>query len=260
MGQSFVVTGGGQGVGRSIVERLVQAGHHVAVIELNEEALAWRSAHPHHDRLLPVIGSAAEEVTTERAADLASEAGQLAGWVNNAAIFRDTFLHTSPSSEVLDLIHLNFDPVLVGCRTAVKRFLKERSGGAIVNVSSHQARRPVRGALPYSTAKAAIEGLTRALAVEYGPLGIRTNGVALGSIATERYEAYLQGKSHEQQAATSDHMAQLHPLGRVGQVREVADAVYFLLSGAASFINGAILPVDGGRSVLGHDPEAQPSP
>src|SRR5919198_406807 len=65
------------------------------------------------------------------------------------------------------------------------------AGGAIVNVSSHQARRAVRGALPYATAKAAIEGLTRALAVDYGPRGIRVNAVALGSIATERYQAFL---------------------------------------------------------------------
>jgi len=67
----------------------------------------------------------------------------------------------------------------------VRAFLAAGTGGAIVNVSSHQAQRGVRGALPYATAKAAIEGLTRALAVDYGPRGIRVNAVALGSITTE---------------------------------------------------------------------------
>ena len=71
----------------------------------------------------------------------------------------------------------------------MRRFLAADRAGAIVNVSSHQAQRAVPGALPYATAKAAVEGLTRALAVDYGPRGIRTNAVALGSIVTERYEA-----------------------------------------------------------------------
>ncbi|GAA1790878.1 SDR family oxidoreductase [Actinomadura chokoriensis] len=72
------------------------------------------------------------------------------------------------------------------------------TGGAVVNVSSHQAQRPVRGSLPYATAKAAIEGLSRALAVDYGPHGIHTNVVALGSITTERYENFLDGRDPEE--------------------------------------------------------------
>src|SRR5918911_742816 len=85
----------------------------------------------------------------------------------------------------------NPGPAVTGSATAVRRFLAAGTGGAIVNVSSHQAQRAVRGALPYATAKAAIEGLTRAAAVDHGPAGIRTNAVALGSITTERYEEFL---------------------------------------------------------------------
>jgi NAD(P)-dependent dehydrogenase (short-subunit alcohol dehydrogenase family) len=105
----------------------------------------------------------------------------------------------------------------------------------------------VRGALPYATAKAGIEGLTRALAVDYGPRGIRVNAVALGSIGTERYQAFLGSQQPAAAAQVEDQMRALHPLGRIGRPEEVAAAVSYLLSDDASFINGAILPVDGGR-------------
>jgi NAD(P)-dependent dehydrogenase (short-subunit alcohol dehydrogenase family) len=109
--------------------------------------------------------------------------------------------------------------------------------------------------LPYATAKAAVEGLTRALAVDYGPRGIRVNAVALGSIATRRYQDFLAGQQPAAAARVQDQMRALHPLGRVGEPSEVAAAVSYLLSDDATFVNGAILAIDGGRSALGLDPE-----
>jgi NAD(P)-dependent dehydrogenase (short-subunit alcohol dehydrogenase family) len=241
---SFVVTGAAQGVGRAIAERLARSGR-VVVLDVAAQ-LDWR-----HADVDFVSGDAGDPAVARHAADLAEQAGPLAGWVNNAAVFRDTALDRSTAGEVLELITANLALAVTGCHTAVNHFITSRRAGAIVNVSSHQAQRPVRGALPYATAKAAVEGLTRAVAVDHGPDGIRANAVALGSISTARFEEYRA--AHPE---VDGHMAVLHPLGRVGTPAEVADTVAFLLSEQAGFINGVILPIDGGRAANGPDPEA----
>lgn len=257
MSRSYVVTGGGRGIGRHLVERLLRESESntVVAIELDPAAFAWMNTHPAGSRAIPLAGDASDESVAEAAADHAEGAGAFAGWVNNAAVFRDASLHSDGVREVLEAIELNLKLAVVGCAVAVRRFLAAGTGGAIVNVSSHQAQRAVRGALPYATAKAAIEGLTRALAVDYGPQGIRTNAVALGSITTERYEEFLAQQAPGEAMRIQEEMQRLHPLGRVGRPEEAAAAVTYLLSDEASFINGAILPVDGGRSALGRDPE-----
>src|SRR6266516_4074803 len=219
MSRSYVVTGGSRGIGRAVVERLLSSANTVVVIEFDQAALAWTRDHPAGPRVKAVVGDAADEKVTDRAA-------------------------------------LNLNPAVVGCATAIRRFQATGTPGAIVNLSSYQARQAVPGCTPYVIAKAAIEGLTRALAVEYGPHGIAFNAVAPGSVVTERYEAFLSRQEPEAVARIEEEMRQLHSLGRVARSQEVAAAIVYLLAHDASCINGAPLPVAGGRAVLARDPEA----
>ena len=207
MTPSFVVTGGARGVGRAIAERLSDGGR-VVTVDLHGPA--------------DVVGDAGDDEVLARAVELAGPELRRLGQ-QRRALPRRGAARGVQSTELVALIAANLAPAVAGARAAVRAFLRHGVAGAIVNVSSHQAQRAVPGALPYATAKAAIEGLTRALAVDYGPRGIRTNAVALGSIVTERYDASLD-----------EALAQVHPLGRPGRPAEVAEVVAQLLCRDAS--------------------------
>ncbi|MEJ1230112.1 MAG: SDR family oxidoreductase [Galbitalea sp.] len=180
--------------------------------------------------------------SSRSAREAAEAAGRLTSWVNNAGIAVSGNLHDPHEDEVDRLFAVNLKGVYWGCAEAIQSFIASRTRGAIVNISSIHGRAAFTGWAAYDTAKGGIDALTRYVSVEYGPLGIRANAVAPGAIRTELLERVIAADENPERAERE--MSELHPLERLGEPREIAAAVAFLLSDEASFVKR---PVPCGR-------------
>lgn len=256
--RSVVVTGSGAGIGRAILERLSTDGWRVAGVEIDPAgaADAQRFVDANAGGTI-VVGDAAELGVLERARAAATAMAPLRGWVNNAAVVAMGSLHDAKPEEVRALFRLNIEGYFWGCAEAVRTFMAQRTPGSIVNISSLHARVAFPGWVAYETSKAALGGLTRYIAVEYGNAGIRANTVEPGAIWTPWNEDHIARS--EDPAATQAQMASFSVFGRMGRASEIAAAVAFLLSDEASFITGAALPVEGGATARSYRFEPDPA-
>ena len=245
-GKVAIVTGGGSGIGHAIARAFALAGARVAIAGRAKERLARSAAAIEKECGAPVLtvpADVAEPRDCERMVAAAVESfGAVDILVNDAALFSAAPLIDADAAEAARFFAVNAIGPLSAARAMAKWAIPHGHGGAIVNVSSIAAGRPVPGLGLYSASKAALESLTRSMAVEWAPKGIRVNAVAPGHVATEGVVEDLRTGRLDQAAV----LARI-PLGRIADGGDVADAVLFLCGERARHIVGHVLTVDGGE-------------
>ncbi len=247
-GKTAVITGGAQGIGRAVAEEMAREGARVAILDRNAEAgeAAARELQKQDLQVLFLPADVTEEADVARAFErLGQEAGAAQILVNNAGgnTYFDPVRMTAADWDAA--MALNLKSAWLCARAALPGMIA-RGSGVIVNISSLHARLTARGMFPYAAAKAGLAGLTRSLALEYGPAGIRVNAILPGWTRTPPVEAWLarRGNAEEEER----RLGRVHPLGRIAEPREVARVAVFLASGDASAITGAEIVVDCGLS------------
>lgn len=252
-GRSCLVTGAASGIGRATAELLVRLGAQVVAADVDADGLARLTARTAMREDAP--GDAGGEVVTlvgdvtvpedvRRMVDQAvTRFGRLDVAVANAGILPLSDLAETSPEDWDRVMAVDGKGMFLTCKYAIEAMVGQPRGGAVVCVSSISGLAGQARQAAYGPAKFVASGLTVHLAVEWADRGIRVNAVAPGTITTERVQA-LQDEPGGPEYL--DVMARSHPLGRLGEPEEVARAIAFLASDAASFITGVVLPVDGG--------------
>ena len=238
-----IVTGGGSGLGLAIAKKFTEKGIKTILVSRNEERLI---------EACDALGSLASYEVCDLSdlnsipalvQKIESEFKKIDILVNNAGIHLKKPLVEVSDEEYHQVVLTNQKSVFSISREVAKVMISNKSG-AILNISSMASQYGIPNVIAYTAAKSAIEGMTRAKAVELSPDGIRVNCIAPGFIFSEMSSQALNNDP-ERKAKVLGRT----PMGKLGQPEDVANAAYFLCSDEAAYITGAILPVDGGNSI-----------
>ncbi len=246
-GRVALVTGAAGTIGRAIARRLSDNGVRVVIADINREgAEAFAAELP--DAMAAVVDITSTDSTEAGVAATIERYGRLDILVNNAGV--NSFVHrvtldAFPSEEWERVTRIDLDGLYRMSHAALQPMVRQGEGGRIINIASVVGLAAMRLQSAFVAAKAGIIHLTRSMALELGPQGILTNAIAPGSIMSEGTRSLFYGADGKFAGRTEEFMRHL-PLGRPGTAEEIGEAVLFLASPNAAYVNGQVLAVDGG--------------
>jgi len=243
MGKVAVITGGASGIGLAIARKFTENNLTTILVGRNKTKLKSACKDLGENSGSFVCDLSRLDDIPGMVQEIINRYGRIDILVNNAGInYKKSF--SDVTDDDYQKIILTNQTSMFSLTRAVAGFMIEQGEGCILNISSMASQYGIPYVIAYTASKSAIEGMTRAMAVELSPMGIRVNCIAPGFIRTNMSSVALDKDPERKKKVLSRT-----PLGRLGKPEEVADAAYFLVSDEASFITGVILPVDGGNSI-----------
>ena len=241
-GRVVIVTGASRGIGAGTARAISESGGSVVLVARSGDDLATVAASlPGPSRV--VVGAVEDPALPLQAVAAAAEMGDMWGLVNNAGI-SPAYAPTAETSdeEWEQILAVNLRAAAAFARAVLPAMVAAGTGGRIVNLSSIAAFAGLPNLVAYNATKAALDAMTRTMAVEYGPAGITINSLAPGTITTEMVQQMM-----DTNPALAEKFVSKTAIGRVGSVDEAAWPIVFLLSDAAGFMTGQVMLIDGGR-------------
>jgi NAD(P)-dependent dehydrogenase (short-subunit alcohol dehydrogenase family) len=243
--QVAIVTGGASGIGLSAARRLAEEGAAVAINDLDADR-AQAAALALGASAIAIPGDASsEQVARDRTAEVVALWGRVDILINSAGIFYMGPAEQVASQDWRKVMAVDLDGPFFWAQAAASQSMLANRSGAIVNVASTAGLNAGPGAAPYVAAKHGVVGLTKALAVEWGPFGVRVNALCPGITETEMVTNSWNGRDE----AFAERVARI-PMGRAATPEEQAEAILFMASPISGSVNGLIMNVDGGNLAL----------
>jgi NAD(P)-dependent dehydrogenase (short-subunit alcohol dehydrogenase family) len=238
-----IVTGGGSGIGFAIAEKFVQAKIKTIIVGRDEKKLSEAKKKLGKNCIIAKFDLTDLKLIPIIVNQITNDYGNIDILVNNAGINSKKDFVDVTDDDFQHIISTNLNAVFALSREVVKKMLLKKTG-CIINISSMASQYGIPKVIAYTASKSAIEGMTRAMAVELSPKGIRINCIAPGFIATDM-SAKALNNDKERKAKVLGRT----PMGFMGNPSDIGDTALFLASDAAKYITGVVLPVDGGNSI-----------